>query len=203
MKTLLKKSLLVLISLCLFNFTFAQEVPESANLTDADLKAYCKNYDKIMATLDDFNIDENATNVESNAEFEKLDKKLGKLGLTGENKLGKIYAINACYSQEVLTRSLSQDRIGKSVLNSYDTNVSSTVNPDDMKIVQKYYEQIAKASGDEVISKEDTGDETFGDVVADEVEKAVKEEIKNQAREDAKNATRDLLNGLKKSGFPF
>lgn len=203
MKTLLKKTLLVLISLCLFNFTFAQEVPESANLTDADLKAYCKNYDKIMATLDEFNIDESATNVEANAEFEKLDKKLGKLGLTGENKLGKIYAINACYAQEVLTRSLSQDRIGKSVLNSYGTNVSSTVNPDDMKIVQKYYEQIAKASGDEVISKEDTGDETFGDLVADEVEKAVKEEIKNQAREEAKNATRDLLNGLKKSGFPF
>lgn len=203
MKSLFKKSLILITSLCLFSFLFAQEVPESVNLTDADVKAYCKNYDKIMATLDEFDVDDNASNIEASAEFEKLDKRLGQLGLTGENKLGKIYVINACYAQEQISRALSQEKVGKSLLNSYGSNMTSTVNPDDLKIVQKYYEELSKAMGNEVLTKEDTGKETFGDVVADEVENAVKEEIKNQAREEARNATKDLLNGLKKPKFPF
>lgn len=204
MNKFIKKFILVLISMCLFNFAFAQsDVKKSANLTDADLKAYCKNYKKIIATLDEFNVSEDSTEPEAIAEFEKLDKKLGQLGLTGENKLSKIYAINMCYAQEKLDRSLTQDRVGKSVMNSYGTGINSGVNPDDLKVTQKYYEEIAKVLGDEIISKEDTGDETLGDVIEDEVKQAVKEEIKNQAREDAKKATRDILNGMKRSKFPF
>ena len=96
----MKKIILLFTILTLTFAVFAQDA-KPTGLTDKDLQAFCKNYEKIYSEMDNLGIDmQNPQSVMEAGEADsKASKVLNKYGISGKNSFEKVKAI--CYGYAV------------------------------------------------------------------------------------------------------
>lgn len=176
-------------------FVFAEDTAE-ATISEADVKAFIKNYDGISKAIEDADnkVDENTPDDVTIAVYQELEAKLGKYGITGEGKIGKCSFIQMGYGIIASEKAMNTNRLTKSYMKE---NYESGLSDADRKILEAYYVELSKVFGAEVID-DDVGEvKSFKEELKDEVKK----EVKNEIKEDVKRKSRDAVKGALRNLF--
>lgn len=105
------KKLLILITLLGLTFSlFAQEA-KATGLTDKDVDAFCKNYDKIYSEMDNLGIDmqDPKSVMQAEAADSQASKILNKQGISGKNSFEKVKVICYGYAVEYYDSTFASD----------------------------------------------------------------------------------------------
>lgn len=125
---------------------------ESAKITDKDVKNFAKNYSKIEKALDKY-----GTDMDDYASIEMIDaaviadveKILDKYGISGPNRIEKLYAICICYAVETYEKMLKEDPETAAMIASMGENpiaeFKANANSKDREVVRRNLKQLDKA----------------------------------------------------------
>ena len=115
---------------------FAQsKTAPSVGLTDSDVKNFAKNYSKIEKYLDKVG--------DSEAEFVKTDSFLGTMGISGPNRIHKVFVITTAMTPAVAEYEMQKDPEAAALLKSMGLDplaqvkaqIDETVNEKDYSVV--------------------------------------------------------------------
>ena len=143
----MKKIILLFTILTLTFAVFAQDA-KPTGLTDKDLQAFCKNYEKIYSEMDNLGIDmQNPQSVmEAGESDSKASKVLNKYGISGKNSFEKVKAICYGYAVEYYDSNIVSDpqtalllkKLGKDPM----AEIRSKVTEEDQAVIKNHMPEL-------------------------------------------------------------
>ena len=146
----MKKIFAVLLTITMAFTVFAQKIGMPTGLTDSDVSAFAKNYDKIYAEIGN---GESFQNYEtfSNEDVEKMTKILNKYGITGKNATDKMNAITNGYTSLMFEQASSSNLTTSLMMKSLSIDPAGTlrmmVAEQDLAVIKKHMNELAPAFG--------------------------------------------------------
>lgn len=138
----MKRVIVVCLILLLFSGVAITQEAVTSGLTDADVKAFIKNYNSIQSELNSIGLDfEDLGYSQSTSSNTVIETFLGKYGLSGPNRVNKLNAISLCYGYLLAEQELNKDPMTAAMMkqNGIDplASMRGMVNKKDCDVVSK------------------------------------------------------------------